>query len=86
MANNRLFVRNKKTGQVWFLTKTTGDGWRPLGTGALSRINEIIESDDGHGWGGATPSDLEFCTESDADHEKLNTYKPGGPLPVDYFA
>lgn len=85
MANNRLYVRNKKTGQTWFLTKTMGTGWYPLGAGALARINEILESDEGHGWGGQTPSDLEFCTECEDDHERTASNKPG-PIPPDYFA
>jgi hypothetical protein len=73
MANNRLFIRNRKTGKFTGFLKSFGDGWE------IRKTAEQIEADVkelwddgscGNCYGAAT--DLELVTENDPRYKEID--------------
>jgi hypothetical protein len=73
MANNRLFIRNRKTGEFTSFLKSFGDGWE------IRKTAEQIEADVkelwddgsyGNCYGAAT--DLELVTENDRRYKEID--------------
>jgi hypothetical protein len=70
MANNRLFIRNRKTGEFTGFLKSFGNGWE------IRKTAEQIEADvkelfDDGAYGAATTY-LELVTENDPRYKEID--------------
>ena len=65
MANNRLYIHNKKTGAKIMLAKALGCGWYESSGFDKDKLFEWLNDNDSGGFGLCTPTDLEFKTEAD---------------------
>jgi hypothetical protein len=73
MANNRLFIRNRKTGKFTSLLKSFGDGWE------MRKTAEQIEADVKELWDDGSygncyydATDLELVTENDSRYKEVD--------------
>jgi hypothetical protein len=73
MANNRLFIRNRKTGEYTCLLKSFGDRWE------IRKTAEEIESDVRDLWDDSSygncyeaATDLELVTENDPRYKEVD--------------
>jgi hypothetical protein len=73
MANNRLFIRNRKTGEYTGFLKSFGEGWEIRKTAEQIEKDVANLFDDasfGNCYGAAT--DLELVTENDARYKEID--------------
>jgi len=73
MANNRLFIRNRKTGEYTGFLKSFGGGWEVRKTAKQIEKDVAELFDDasfGNCFGAAT--DLELVTENDPRYQEIN--------------
>jgi hypothetical protein len=73
MANNRLFIRNRKTGEYTGFLKSFGDGWE------IRKTAEQIEHDVKELWDDGSfgncydaATDLELVTENDPRYKEID--------------
>ena len=66
MANNRLYLRNRKTGDFFTIAKSFGNGWKIVVTFLdLQRWIDSLSDDASFGDGLDVATDLELVAESD---------------------
>jgi hypothetical protein len=73
MANNRLFIRNKTTGEYFCFLKSFGEGWeiRSSAEELERKIAELFDNASfGNGYDAAT--DLELVTENDPSYKEVD--------------
>ena len=73
MANNRLFIRNRKTGECTCFLKSFGAGWEIRKT-AEQIEKDVAELFDHASFGDCfnAATDLELVTENDPRYEEIN--------------
>ena len=73
MANNRLFIRNRKTGEYTGFLKSFGEGWEIRKT-AQQIEEDVAELSDQAAFGNCfgAVSDLELVAESDPRYEEVD--------------
>lgn len=75
MANNRLYIKHKETGEEFMLAKCLASGWYLNAEtdeerlAFVNRLEKFLEEADTTGGYGGTTSDLVIITENDEGYE-----------------
>ena len=73
MANNRLFIRNRRTSEFTCLAKSFGNGWEIRKTAdEIEQALRELDDDGSYGNCFAAVTDLELVSEADQRYEEIN--------------
>lgn len=81
MANNRLFIRNRKTNEFTCLAKSFGDGWEIRKTAEeIECVLRELYDDGSYGNCYNAATDLELVSENDQRYKEVNGLLMPDPL------